>query len=150
MRWKLVEWLTIQATELSGKVLKDRAWPYQLEDYQKMKQHTLGWHYNNLLENKVISYKANLVKHDMKHLILGYDMSIENELNIVAFLLGNKSANKLSIVYLIICLLIVPEYTKKLKKHYIRGKNTLRIKDFDLASFATLELPIIHQKINLK
>lgn len=139
-RWKIVTWLTIKATEVSGIVLKERNWPYQIEDYQKMVKDSLGYQYHQCISTNKIEYKANLIKHDMKHLILGYDMTIRNELNIVAFLLGNKSANKVSLIYLMTCLVFVPEYIPKLKTHYKRGQNAKRLNDFNLSDFVEKEL----------
>ncbi len=149
MRWKFVTWLTIQATELSGLVLRERDWPYDLSDYGKMKKGSLGFKYYQCINSKKIEYKAKLIKHDMKHLILGYDMTIKDELNIVAFLLGNKSANKVSIFYLLICLLIVPEYIPKLTKHYKRGKAAQRLKNYNLSVFVEQDLIIIRDKLNI-
>ncbi|MFK8039406.1 MAG: hypothetical protein AB8B74_14020 [Crocinitomicaceae bacterium] len=150
IRWKIVTWLTIQATEISDFVLKNRSWPFSLKDYEQMASSSLGYQYHNCISNKTIEYKPNLVKHDLKHIILGYDMTIQNELNIVAFLIGNKSANKVSILYLIVCLFFVPEYTLKLRKHFLRGKTTKRIKDFDLTLFVKQDLDAIRSQLNLK
>lgn len=149
VRWKIVTWLTIQATEISGLVLKDRHWPYRLNEYKNMDRNSLGFKYHQCISSKKIEYKANLIKHDMKHIILGYDMTIKNELNIVAFLLGNKSANKVSKLYLIICLLFVPEYITKLKKHYNRGQIAKRFKDFDLSTFVIQDLRSIQNQLNI-
>ncbi|MFK8044682.1 MAG: hypothetical protein AB8B72_04255 [Crocinitomicaceae bacterium] len=148
-RWKIVTWLTIQATEISGFVLRERNWKYRVEDYKKMKVGSLGWKYHKLVLSGTIQFKANLIKHDMKHIILGYDMTIKNELNIVAFLLGNKSANKVSTLYLITCLLFVPEYFTKLRKHYKRGQIAHRIKDYNLSNFVEMDLKSIQKTLNI-
>ena len=149
MRWKLVTWLTIQATEVSGIVLKDRDWPHKAEDYGLMPKLSVGHQYSKLISSKTIEYKPNLVKHDMKHIILGYDMNIRNELNIVAFLIGNRSSNKVSIFYLIICLLIVPEYLFQLKKHFKRGRSANRLKDYNIASLVEHDLKSVRQILNI-
>jgi len=149
LRWKVVTWLTIQATELSGFVLLERNWRYEISDYQHMEVGSLGHKYYHLIASGQIEYKANLIKHDMKHIILGYDMTIKNELNIVAFLLGNKSANKISTIYLMTCLLLVPDYFLKLKKHYSRGKKAHRIRNYNLSDFVELNLKTIRKTLNI-
>ena len=150
IRWKIVTWLTIQATEISGLVLKERNWPFQPSDYSKMHKTSLGYHNHICISSQKIEYKANLIKHDMKHIILGYDMTIKNELNIVAFLIGNKSANKVSIFYLIVCLMFVPDYLPKLRKHYNRGKTAKRLKNYDLSIFVTQDLQETRNHLNIK
>ena len=149
MRWKLVTWLTIQATELSGFLLRNRAWRYDLSDYEKMPGNTLGGQYYLYLKRHQITFKANLVKHDMKHIILGYEMKMPGELDIVAFLIGNKSFNKTGVVYLFICLLIVPEYLPKLRYHYRRGKQAHCLRDYDLSQLVEVDLNTIRKNLNI-
>lgn len=149
MRWKIATWLTIQATELSGFFLSNRPWPYALTDYEHLPKNTLGYHYHTCIAEHQIEYKPNLIKHDMKHIILGYDMTIQNELNIVAFLIGNNSYNKFGVIYLIVCLLIVPEYSVKLIKHYKRGKAANRLKDYNIESFVETDLIKIRKLLNI-
>lgn len=150
MRWKFVTWLTIQATELSGHLLSARDWKYSLADYKAMAPNTVGRLYYNFIESKTIAYKPNLIKHDMKHIILGYQMDIKDELNIIAFLLGNKSHNKVGLLYLLTCLMIVPEYIPKLRQPYKRGKQTKRLKDYSICSFVEMDLNEVRKILNLK
>ena len=91
MRWKLVIWLTVQATNLSNFLLKNRGWKYTFKDYKKMPKNTLGFQYYAYLQKNKLSYKPNLIKHDIKHILLGYEMKMPGEMDIVAFLIGNKS-----------------------------------------------------------
>ncbi|MDX1350438.1 MAG: hypothetical protein R3279_09335 [Putridiphycobacter sp.] len=149
MRWRLVTWLTIQATELSGYLLAERNWKYVLADYQTMPTNSVGRLYYNCIEAKTIEYKPNLVKHDMKHIILGYNMDIKNELNIIAFLIGNKSHNKVGLIYLLVCLCIVPEYIPKLRKHYQRGKQSKRLRDFEIDSFVEMNINDVRNTLNI-
>ncbi len=150
MRWKLITWLTIKATELSNLVLKQIVWPYQFEAYQHMSQNSLGYKYQAYLKRHKIEYKPNLIKHDMKHIILGYDMKMPGELEIVAFLIGNKSYNKIGVIYLLICLLIVPEYSLKLVKHYKRGKAAKCLKHYRIDSFVEADLNKTREFLNIK
>jgi ubiquinone biosynthesis protein Coq4 len=149
MRWQLVTWLTIQATELSDILLKNRNWKYKLSDYQRMAKGTLGHTYWQYIHDNQIEYKPNLIKHDMKHIILGYEMKMPAELDIVAFLVGNKSYNKVAVVYLLVCLLIVPEYALKLKPHYQRGQQARCLRDFDLRDFVEKDLKTIRKHLNI-
>lgn len=149
MRWRIATWLTIQATELSGFILKNRAWPYALSDYKHLPKNSLGYHYYTCISEHKIDYKPNLVKHDMKHIILGYDMSIQNELNIVAFLIGNNSYNKFGVIYLLVCLLIVPEHSIKLIKHYKRGKTAKCLKNYQIELFVEADIKKTRKLLNI-
>jgi hypothetical protein len=93
MRWKLVEWLTVKATDLSDLLLSSRHWNYTLKDCSEMPTNSLGYGLYDYLEKTNLSYKPNLIRHDMKHILLNYEMKMPDELKIHAFLIGNKSYN---------------------------------------------------------
>lgn len=108
---------------------------------------SLGRNFHDyLIENK-ISYKPNLIRHDLKHILLNYKMEMMDELRIHTFLIGNRSYNLLSMAYLGLCLLIVPEVILKLKNDYLRGKNTPCLKQINLEKFVHLNLNECRQKL---
>lgn len=140
MRWKLVRWLTIKATDLSNVLIKDRNWNYSFEDYRQMPENSLGRElYLYMIKNE-ISFKPNLVRHDLKHILLGYEMKMPDELKIHAFLIGNRCINPMGIVYLIICTLIVPEVIPQLRTAFKRGKIAKSFRKVNLQDLVPAQL----------
>ncbi len=140
-RWKIVNWLTIKVTNFSNFLLRSRNWKYTAEDFKLMPKHSLGKNLYDYLKKNNISYKPNLIRHDIKHILLGYEMKMPDELKIHAFLIGNRSYNAFGILYLIICTLFVPEIIPDLKKEFIRGRSAQCLKKIDLQK-------LVHHDIN--
>ncbi len=149
MRWKLVTWLTVKATDLSNILLKPRDWDTNISTYKAMPTNSLGLLYFNYLKQHNISFKPNLIRHDMKHILLGYEMEMPDELKIHAFLIGNKSYNLMGIFYLMICLLFVPEIIPRLYQEYKRGQYAVCLKDIDLQQFIDHDISIVRRKFRI-
>jgi ubiquinone biosynthesis protein Coq4 len=132
MRWRIVTWITVFATNLSHILVRKRPQKYAFEAYGKMPNGSLGKTYYQYLKAQNIPYKANLIRHDLKHVILGYKMNMPDELRIHAFLLGNRSYNLMAIAYLCLCVTIVPETISMLKKDFKRGRATQCLKGINL------------------
>jgi len=149
MRWKFVTWLTVQATNLSNIILKSRRWNFDLKDFETMPECSLGYQLQLYLKRNFIEFKPNLIRHDIKHILLGYEMKMPDELKIHAFLLGNKSYNSLGMIYLLVCILIVPEIIPKLVSENKRGKNADCLHAIILQDYLTQDINSLRQKFNI-
>ena len=125
MRWELVRRLTLKATDLSNILIHKRNWKYGMEDFKNMPKNSLGNGLYIYLKRKKISFKPNLIRHDIKHILLGYEMDMLDELRIHSFLMGNRSFNALGMVYFIICTSIIPETIPQLIKPYKSSQRAL-------------------------
>lgn len=149
-RWKLVKWLTIKATDLSDWLLQKRNWKLTAADYRSMPENSVGKKLIQYMDSEKIPFKPNLVRHDLKHILLGYKMNMPDELRIHAFLIGNRCYNPMAICYLIICVLIVPEILSQLKKDFKRGQNALCLKHTNLENYIREDLNESRSKLNIK
>lgn len=140
MRWKFVTWLTIKATDLSNILLRNRNWKYTMKDYKKMPIYSVGREIYEYMNRNNIPFKPNLARHDVKHIILGYEMKMPDELRIHSFMLGNRCNNLMGIIYLMVCSAFVPEVIPQLIKDYKRGRRTLCLKEFDLEKLVAMPL----------
>lgn len=147
MRWKLIEWLTIQATNLSNILLSSRNWEYSINDFNKMPKNSLGYGLYDYLNKTNLSFKSNLIRHDIKHILLNYEMKMPDELKIHAFLIGNKSYNIMGIIYLVICICIVPEIIPTLIKEYKRGKKAICLKNINLQHYVMIDVDLVRKSL---
>lgn len=150
MRWKIVTWITLLATGLSSVLIRKRQQVHTLSDYAHMPLGSLGNTLYLNLKKQRINFKANLIRHDLKHTLLGYNMHIIDEFRILAFLLGNRCYNPMAIAYLFICLPLVPEIIPKLKKDFRRGQNTPSLRRIDLQYFAFENLEVCRKRFEIK
>jgi len=135
MRWKFVTWLTVKATDMSDWLLRNRNWRLTAEDYRNMPANSMGKKLIEYMDENKIPFKPNLVRHDLKHILLGYKMNMPDELRIHAFLIGNRSYNPMAITYLFICVCIVPEIIPTLRKDFKRGRTAHCLKKIPLEHF---------------
>ncbi len=149
MRWKIVTWITIFATNLSHILVRKRPQYYAFSEYGRMEEGSLGKTYYQYLKQQNIPFKANLIRHDLKHVILGYKMNMPDELRIHAFLLGNRSYNLMAIAYLCLCVAIVPETFSMLKKDFKRGRRTKCLKGINLQGYVHQSLEYCRTKFNI-
>ena len=149
MRWKLVTWITIFATNLSHILVRKRPQSYAFKEYGQMAEGSLGRTYFQYLKSQNIPFKANLIRHDLKHVILGYKMNMPDELRIHAFLLGNRSYNLMAIAYLCLCVMIVPETLNMLKKDFKRGRGTECLKRIKFQDYVHNNLENCRKKFKI-
>ncbi|MFT5822795.1 MAG: ubiquinone biosynthesis protein Coq4 [Crocinitomix sp.] len=149
MRWKIVTWITIFATNLSHILVRKRPQYYAFKEYGQMAEGSLGKTYFQYLNMQNIPFKANLIRHDLKHVILGYKMNMPDELRIHAFLLGNRSYNPMAIAYLCLCVTIVPETLSMLKKDFKRGRATQCLKRINFQGHVHNNLEFCRSKFKI-
>ena len=140
MRWKLVKWLTIKATDFSNWLLRKRNWKYTADDYRNMPENSAGKRLIEYMDANQIPFKPNLVRHDLKHILLGYQMNMPDELRIHAFLIGNRCYNPMAMAYLFICVAIVPEILPTLWKDFKRGRKSVCLKNIPLENYIQSDL----------
>lgn len=140
MRWKLVQWITVKATDLSDFLLRKRNWKYTADDYRSMPENSLGRRLIGYMDEHNIPFKPRLVRHDLKHVLLDYEMNMPDELRIHAFLLGNRCYNPMAMLYLALCTVIVPEIIPTLRKDFRRGRNSICLRSINLENYLLSDL----------
>lgn len=149
MRWKLVTWITLVATYFSNVLIRQREQPYTFEAFGEMPKQSLGSSFYRCLVGQQLKFRPNLIRHDIKHVLLDYKMTMPDELRICAFMLGNKSQNSLSMAYLFLCTAIVPEIIPLLKKDYKRGKKSGSLKNLNIKVLAPLSVDQCRRQLNI-
>jgi len=149
MRWIIVKIITKIATYFSNILIRKRKQYLPFEAYSKLPEKSLGRTFYRYLKQEKIRFKPNLIRHDLKHILLGYEMKMPDELKINAFLLGNRYYNPLGIVYMCICLLLVPEILPDLKKDFRRGRTAKSLKSIDLGKYLSADVEQIRQQLQI-
>lgn len=149
MRWKFVTWITLIATYFSDILIKNRPQYFTLESCKNMPKNSLGYSLYHRLTSQNLKFKPNLVRHDLKHVLLNYKMNMPDELRICAFMLGNRSQNIMSTSYLIICTLFVPEIIGTLKKDFKRGRLSDCLKNVEFHKHLQLPLSTCRKQFNI-
>lgn len=124
----LRESLLIRLFELSKPVYralfkrKTQAWRLKRKDLQKFEEYSLGKELYYFLEKNNFEIEEKLEKHDIGHVLLGYELIVEDEISMQFFFLSSGKRSIYCIFTIILGSLILPEYYLKYQKAYKRGK----------------------------
>ncbi|SFQ74534.1 hypothetical protein [Hymenobacter arizonensis] len=90
----------------------------------------------------------NYENHDLKHALLGYGMTPEEELRMQAFMLGNGNRSPTCFGALLFAVLM-PELWANLLVHYRQGKLVSPVFRWSLVDYAAKDLENLRQEIGL-
>jgi len=105
----------------------------KLDYMRSLPDHTVGHDLAKMLDSKGLKLIPGFEKHDLDHLILGYDMTPEEELCMQAYLIGNGRWQLQCILFLSSAVLL-PGLWSTLWDHYNLGRQSeplasLRLED---------------------
>ncbi|MEP7238320.1 MAG: hypothetical protein ABI685_10660 [Ferruginibacter sp.] len=129
-------------------IRRPQVFPYTATQLQNFPTGTLGFDLVHFLEMKDLKLLPHYAKHDIKHILLQYDTTDEGEVCLQCFMLGNGHISFPVAATVLYGFVTMPEYWKKFRVAYRRGKNSIPIKNW--LWFSILEQPtqsLIH-KIN--
>ncbi|MES2330874.1 MAG: hypothetical protein V4539_14830 [Bacteroidota bacterium] len=122
---------------------KAKPFPYSKEELKQMGEGTVGKDLADFLRDKQLELMPHYARHDMKHVILGYDTTEEGELCLQSFMLGNGRFSFPVLATVLFGLLTAPEYWNIMYMSYRKGKHCISIHGwnwFELVPLQTLEL----------
>ena len=96
--------------------------PFSMEQLQQMPEGTLGKDLHHFLKVNKLDILPLLHAHDVKHILLGYDTSLEDEVCLQFFDLGNRFYTLQAIVSSAAFIVILPESWAKFKEAFKRGR----------------------------
>jgi len=96
-----------------------------------------------MLDKKNLKLLPYYAKHDIKHILLGYDTTDEGEGCLQCFMLGNRHVSFPVIATVLYGFVTMPEYWASFRKAYKRGRHCNPISDwkwFEILDQPTLSL----------
>ncbi|GAA3954370.1 Coq4 family protein [Hymenobacter algoricola] len=118
----------------------------RLATLQSLPPGTLGRGVADLLGRHHLQLIPHYENHDLKHVLLGYDMTPEDELKLKAFMFGNGDCSITCLGFLALALL-TPELWPELRAHYRRGRRTLPVLRWSLQALADRNLEALRAEI---
>ena len=120
----------------------------QLRYLEQLPVGTLGRGVADILHDNHLQLIPHYENHDLKHVLLGYAMTPEDELKLKAFMLGNGDWSFTCVGFLLLAVL-TPEVWPALRRHYQRGRRTQCIVNWTLAEYAGHCTAALRQRIGL-
>jgi hypothetical protein len=129
-------------------IRKPERFPYTRQQLLQMKAGTLGNELIRMLDKNNLQLLPYYAKHDIKHILLGYDTTDKGEVCLQCFMLGNGHVSFPVIVTVLFGIVAVPEHWSCFIQAYKKGKQSDAIDGWQW--FEILEEPVaaLKQKIN--
>jgi ubiquinone biosynthesis protein Coq4 len=144
LRSNILVWLTHRlALPILKLVRKPEKFPYTLSELQQFPDDSMGKALANFLHSKELTLLTYYARHDIKHIVLGYDTTDEGEGCLQCFMLGNRHISFPVLATVIYCYATMPEYWIKFKVAYQRGKQCRSLENTDWFSLLPSELSCI-------
>ena len=122
--------------------------PFSAAALKSLPAGTLGFDLICFLERKKLKLLPHYVKHDIKHILLQYDTTDEGEVCLQCFMLGNGHISFRVAATVLYGFVTMPEYWKKFRIAYLRGKNSIPIKNWQWFSILQQPTQSLILKIN--
>ncbi len=103
-------------------IRKPEIFPFTREELKNFPDKTLGKDLINFLEIKQLDLLPYYARHDIKHILLGYETTDEGEACLQCFMLGNGHVSFPVIATVLYGFVTMPEYWKSFRKAYARGQ----------------------------
>lgn len=139
-RAAVLVWLTHKmALPLLRYIRKPQKFLYSKENLYQMPDGTLGKDLVIMLDRNNLELLPYYVKHDIKHIVLGYDTTGEGEVCLQCFMLGNGHLSFPVAATVGFGIFTMPEYWPLFLKAFKRGRRSTAIENWQWHSL--LELP---------
>ena len=144
LRSSILVYLTHKmALPLLKLIRKPVVFPFSAAELKQFPENTLGKDLVIFLEVKELHLLPYYAKHDIKHLLLGYDTTDEGEVCLQCFMLGNKHVSFPVMATVLYGIFTMPEYWHSFKNAFKKGQRYLPIEDwkwFELLPFSITDL----------
>ena len=129
---------------------KGEAWNVNTKELIAMKSDSLGFHLGCFLLKHNFEIQPKLEDHDIFHVLTNTGITVQEEIGMQYFLLGNgkKSAYLFAVIAIGTC--FYPSYFKQFLKKYRRGKNSHQIYDLEFQKMLTQPLQLIQTTFNIQ
>ncbi len=123
---------------------------YYNNKVEKLRQYpkgTLGYDIAKCLDDHRLSLVPKYESHDLKHVLLGYDMSPVGEIRMQAFMLGNRNYTIPCFVILLFGILLLPDEWVTFYRDFKMGRNSLPVSEWTIDEFASLNTLSLRQQV---
>ena len=103
-------------------VRRPNAFTYSKDELKELPQGSLGHDLYLFLERRNLPLLKHYARHDLKHVLLGYDTTDEGEACLQTFMFGNGRISFPVLATVLYSCLTMPEHWKKIKQAYRLGK----------------------------
>ncbi|WBX75324.1 hypothetical protein PG911_11720 [Tenacibaculum ovolyticum] len=116
--------------------------PYEqkVSELRNLEKGTLGKEIAECLDNHNLTLVPKYESHDLKHVLLNYQMTAEDEIRMQVFIVGNRNYSIPSFAILIFGVILLPDLWRTFYSDFKKGKNSIGISEWSIEKYATRNL----------
>jgi ubiquinone biosynthesis protein Coq4 len=120
---------------------------YSEHELESLPPGTLGNDLYIFLKRRGLPLLRHYARHDLKHVLLGYDTTEEGEACLQSFMLGNGRISFPVLATVLYSFLTMPEYWRKMKTAFSTGRKSTAIHNWRWNEIAHLQTCDLRKKI---
>jgi len=119
----------------------EEEFPYSLNELNEFSEDSLGYQLAEFLRKKNLKLLPHYARHDIKHILLGYDTTDKDEVCLQCFMLGNHHVSFPVAATVLYGFVTMPEHWGSFKKAFRRGRRCRPVKGWKW--FEILHEPLV-------
>lgn len=127
-----------------------KAWNITIQDFLKLPQDSLGFHYGCFLLKYNFNIQASLEEHDVYHVITNTGISVKDEIDMQFYLLGNGKKSPFVFIVIGTGILFYPFEYQSFYKNFKRGREAHQFYDLDFFKMLSVPLSTIQETFNIR
>lgn len=127
-----------------------KAWNVSIQDFLKLPQDSLGFHYGCFLLKYNFNIQASLEEHDVYHVLTNTGISVKDEIDMQFYLLGNGKKSPFVFIVIATGILFYPFEYKSFANSYKKGKKAHQFYDLEFYKMLSIPLQHIQQTFNIQ
>ncbi|MCH2032298.1 MAG: ubiquinone biosynthesis protein COQ4 [Tenacibaculum sp.] len=129
--------LSVSIIELFSKM---EPYKKKVSELRKLEDGTLGKEIAKYLDYNNLNLVPQYESHDLKHILLNYQMTAEDEIRMQAFMIGNGNYSIPSFAILTFGAILLPDLWATFYSDFQKGKKTIGISEWTIEKYATRNL----------
>ena len=131
-------------------VIRPNEFTYSEDELKSLPAGTLGNDLFVFLKQRNLPLLKHYARHDLKHVLLGYDTTEEGEACLQSFMFGNGRISFPVLATVTYSFITMPEYWSKMKKAFLQGKKSDPIHPWKWNQLLKEPTEELRRKINLR
>ena len=128
-------------------VRRPEVFPYSMEALEQFPANSLGKDLFDFLREKNLALLSYYARHDMKHILLGYDTTDDGEVCLQCFMLGNGHISFPVLATVCYGFFTMPEHWKLFRTAYKKGKQAPPLENWKWFELLQVQTVLLKQKI---
>lgn len=130
-------------------VRKPNDFTYSREQLKHLPKGSFGNDLILFLEKRNLPLLNHYTRHDLKHVLLGYDTTDDGEACLQSFMLGNGRVSFPVLATVLYSIITMPEHWKKMKIAFQKGRKSISIHNWHWNELLTEQTIVLRNRIYL-